>query len=52
MIKTKMQSILSSPDTKILMKVPTIQYVIHKCSIEVARLLYKNVDVMDSMVPR
>ena len=52
MIKTKMQSILSSPDTKILMKVPTIQYVIHKCSIEVARLLYKNVDVMDSMVPK
>lgn len=51
MIKTKIQSILSSPDAKILMKVPTLQYVVHKCHIEVARILYKNVDVMDTFIP-
>jgi hypothetical protein len=50
MIKTKIQSILSSPDAKILMKVPTLQYVIHKCHIEAARLLYRNVDCIDSYV--
>lgn len=52
MVKTKIQSILSSPDTKILMKVPTLQYVIHTCSIETARLLYRNVDLMDTMISK
>lgn len=50
MIKTKIQSVLSSPDAKILMKVPTLQYVVHKCLIETARFLYSNVDVMDTLV--
>ena len=50
MIKTKIQSIMSDPDTKILMKVPTLLYVIHKCYIETGRLIYKNIDVMDTLV--
>ena len=50
MIKTKIQSIMSDPDTKILMKVPTLLYVIHKCYIETGRLVYKNIDVMDTLV--
>lgn len=50
MIKTKIQSIMSDPDTKILMKVPTLLYVIHKCYIETGRLIYKNIDVVDTLV--
>lgn len=33
------------------MRVPTLSYVVHKCHIEAARLLYRNPDMIDSMVP-